>query len=152
MQHYKPNLPFARYIIIGSVYYMKYILPILFLLFSGCSEDEDLIHRIDHEIIGKWQLEATKISPGGIVDWSDVSNGEIYDFKPDGTLELSKLEECKAPVAGTFTVFEDQLFITYSCNSQLYEPSYHFRLEDGKLILGFIGCIEECSYRYKPVN
>lgn len=130
---------------------MKYILPILFLLFSGCSEDKDLIYQIDDEIIGKWQLEATKISPGGIVDWSDVTNGEIYDFKSDGTLELSKLEGCKSPVAGTFTIVEDMLFLTYSCNSQMFEPTYFFRFEDGKLILGFIGCIEECSYRYKSI-
>ena len=151
MQHCRSNFPFAPYIIIGSVDYMKYLLPIFLVLFSGCSKDEDLITGIDHEIIGKWQLEATKISPGGIVDWSDVTNGEIYEFKFDGTLALSKLEECKSPVAGNFSIVEDKLLLNYSCNSQLYEPSYYFRFEDGKLILGFIGCIEECSYRYKPI-
>jgi len=131
---------------------MKYIPTIIFVLFLGCTDDDLSSNQTDHEIIGKWQLEATKISPGGLVDWSDVTNGEIYEFKTDGKIILSKWDVCKGPINGTFFIDEDKLFLRFSCNSQSYEPNYNIWFEDGKLILGFIGCIEECSYRFKPLE
>jgi hypothetical protein len=130
---------------------MKYIPTIIFVLFFGCTDDDLVKYQPDHEIIGKWQLEATKISPGGIVDWSEVKNGEIYEFNADGTFLLSRWEDCKAPITGTFAIEEELLSIEISCSSTLYQPSYKIRFEDSKLILGFIGCIEECSYRYRPI-
>ena len=130
---------------------MKYIPTIIFVLFLGCADDDLISNSTNYEIIGKWQLEATKISPGGIVDWSDVKNGEIYEFNTDGTLVLSAWQDCKAPITGTFAIDEEMLLLEFSCNSNLYQPSYNIRFEDNKLILGFIGCIEECSYRYRPI-
>lgn len=131
---------------------MKNIPTILFVLFLGCTDDDLINHQNDHDIIGKWQLEATKISLGGIVDWSNVTDGEIYDFKADGTLILSKWDACKGPINGTFLFEGDKLFLRFLCNSQLYEPSYNIWFEEDKLILGFIGCIEECSYRFRPLD
>ena len=131
---------------------MKYIYPVLFILFFGCKADVDImIEAIDHPIIGKWQLEATKISPGGIVDWTEVSNGEIQEFKSNGTFELSKSSICPKLVNGTFNIFEDQLTLEFKCDSNINVNGYYFRFNDNKLILSFIGCIEECSYRYKPL-
>ncbi len=131
---------------------MKYIPTILCVLFLGCVDDDLNNNQIDHNIVGQWQLEATKISPGGMVDWSDVTNGEIYEFKTDGTIVLSKWDACKGPIRGTFAIYEDKLFLSFPCDSTLYEPSYHIWFEEGKLILGFVGCIEECSYRFKAIK
>ncbi|MBD1261075.1 hypothetical protein HZY62_10785 [Maribacter polysiphoniae] len=131
---------------------MKYFFPFLFLLILGCADDDLKGGEIDHEIIGQWQLEATKISPGGIVDWTRVDDGAIYDFQGDGSLELSKWDGCKAPVNGTFAIAEEKLYLRFFCNSELYEPVYRILVEEKKLILGFIGCIEECSYRFKRVD
>lgn len=131
---------------------MKYFFPFLFLLFLGCSDDDLKPGGIDYEIIGQWQLEATKISPGGIVDWTSVDDGAIYDFQEDGSLELSKWEGCKAPVNGTFAIDEEKLYLRFLCNSELYEPVYRILIEEKKLILGFLGCIEECSYRFKRID
>ena len=131
---------------------MKYFVPFLLLLFLSCADDDLIPTEIYHEIIGKWQLEATKISPGGIVDWTFLDNGEIYDFMADGTLELSKWEGCKSPIIGTFAVADERVYLRFSCNSELNEPIYHISFDENKLILGFIGCIEECSYRFKPLQ
>jgi len=130
---------------------MKYILPILLLFVLGCTDDDLNDKLADHDIIGEWQLEATKISPGGIVDWSNVTNGEIYKFKSDGTLVLSRWDNCKAPINGAFAIDEDKLFLRFSCASTLHEPSYFIWFEESKLILGFVGCIEECSYRFRSI-
>ncbi len=131
---------------------MKYIPTILIVLFLGCTDDDLNSNQTDHVIIGNWQLEATKISPGGIVDWSDVTNGEIYEFKTDGTIVLSKWDACKGPISGTFDIDEDKLFLKFSCDETLYEPSYYIWFEEDKLILGFMGCIEECSYRFRSIK
>ncbi len=131
---------------------MKYLPTIIFVLFLGCTDDDLSSNQVDHDIIGKWQLEATKISPGGIVDWSIVTDGDIYEFKTDGTITLSKWDACKGPISGTFALYEDKLFLRFLCNSQLNEPKYNIWFENDNLILGFIGCIEECSYRFKPIN
>jgi hypothetical protein len=131
---------------------MKYILSVLFVFVLGCSDDDLNSKQIDHDIIGKWQMEATKISPGGIVDWSEVTNGEIYELKTDGTLLLSKWDSCKGPISGTFAIDEDKLFLKFSCDSTLYEPNYFIWFEEEKLILGFVGCIEECSYRFRSIK
>jgi hypothetical protein len=131
---------------------MKYVFPFLFLLLFGCADDDLIDKEINHDIIGMWQLEATKISPGGIVDWTLLDNGEVYGFSKDGTFELSKWEGCKSPVLGTFAVTEERLYLRFSCNSELIEPIYRISFDGNKLILGFIGCIEECSYRFKPLN
>jgi len=131
---------------------MKYIPTILFVLFLGCVDDDLNSNQINNVITGKWQLEATKISPGGIVEWSNVTNGEIYEFKTDGAIVLSKWDACKGPISGTFAIEEDKLFLEFSCNSQLYEPSYYIWFEEDKLILGFMGCIEECSYRFRAIK
>lgn len=130
---------------------MKYIPTIFFVLFLGCIDDDLNDNQIHNNILGKWQLEATKISPGGIVDWSYVTDGEQYEFKIDGTIVLSKWEGCKGPINGTFTLDGDQLLLKFSCDETLYEPGYLIWFEDDKLILGFVGCIEECSYRFSPI-
>lgn len=129
---------------------MQKVLPFLFVLFLGCTSDHD--DTVDHGIVGKWQLEATKISPGSIVDWSSVTNGEIYDFDSDGFFELSGSKQCNVPVGGTFTILKNRLSLQYNCNSQHRDLNYNWWFEDGKLILGFVGCIEECSYRFKRLD
>ena len=131
---------------------MRYLFPFLFVMLLGCTDDDLIGDDVVHDIIGKWQLEATKISPGGIVDWTFVDDGVVYEFSKDGTLQLSKWEGCKAPVNGTFAIGEERLYLRFLCNSELYEPVYLISFEESKLILGFLGCIEECSYRFKKID
>jgi hypothetical protein len=130
---------------------MKYIPTIFFVLFLGCVDDDLSDNQIHPDILGKWQLEATKISPGGMVDWSYVTEGEEYEFKANGTMILSTWETCKGPINGFFRLEEDQLFLTFRCDETLYEPGYLIWFEGDRLILGSMGCIEECSYRFRPI-
>ena len=132
---------------------IKYILLLLCLVILGCGKDnDDELPNVDSDIVGKWQLEATRISPGGIVDWSNIANGEIYDFLDNGTFQLSNSKECDMTSIGTYSLKEDNLALEFLCDSETRKPNYFFWFNEGKLVLGFIGCIEGCSYRFKKIN
>ena len=124
---------------------MKYAYLFLILLGLSCSDDEITVTELSGvNIIGKWQLEATKISPGGPVDWSSVEDGAILEFKPTGFLERSNSND---NATGIYEIEENRISITF-----LGTNEYIGSIRDGKLIIGFIGCIEECSFRYKRIN
>lgn len=124
---------------------MKYVYLFLILFSLGCSDEEITATKLSGvNLIGKWQLEATKISPGGPVDWSTVDNGTILEFKSNGFLEQSNSED---EGTGIYRVEENNISITFSGTS-----NYIGGIQDGKLIIGFVGCIEECSFRYKRIN
>ncbi len=124
---------------------MKYSCLFLILFSLSCSESElRTVELSGVNIIGKWQLEATKISPGGPVDWSNVTDGSIFEFKPNGFVEVSNSENEQI---GIYKIEEDGISIRFSETN-----NYRGSLQEGKLILGFIGCIEECSFRYKRIN
>ncbi|PCJ96537.1 MAG: hypothetical protein COA50_07100 [Flavobacteriaceae bacterium] len=66
---------------------MKYFFGLLCLFCFGCDTDTDVDYVIDEEValtktslLGEWKLEATKVSPGGPVDWSNVEDGNEYTF------------------------------------------------------------------------
>jgi hypothetical protein len=124
---------------------MKYVF-LFFILFSlGCSDDELTATELSGvNLIGKWQLEATKISPGGPVDWSNVDNGTILEFKPNSFLEQSNSENNGT---GIYRVEENKISITFSGTN-----NFTGLIKDGKIIIGFVGCIEECSFRYRRIN
>ncbi len=124
---------------------MKYSCLFLILFSLSCSESElRTVQLFGVNIIGKWQLEATKISPGGPVDWSDVTDGPIIEFKPNGLAEVSNSENEQI---GIYKIEEDGISIRFSETN-----NYRGSIQEGKLILGFIGCIEECSFRYRRIN
>lgn len=135
---------------------MRTIFPFLLLLFISCNDSKDKPEKEvpirGSELLGKWQLEATKISPGGPVEWTSVNNGGIYVFEPDGTFTFNDPGDTEFNRSGTYSVEEDELSLSYLRKGENADAVYHMALAGGKLTLQFIGCIEECSERYKPVD
>lgn len=135
------------------MYRMRWIFALFTIFLFSCDRNNDRASIVNEGIIGKWQLEATKISPGGgVIDWETVSKGEVYEFSEDGSFKLSNSKSCAENITGTYAVKADKLSLTYTCGTIAQQPNFFMSFADNKLILGFIGCIEECSYRYKPIN
>lgn len=131
---------------------MKYLTYAFVLFFFGCGKDDETLPVIDNKLYGKWQLEATKISPGGIVeDWTMVSNGTIIEFRSNGSYsDTSKV--CGGIVNGIYSVKEGILSLRYVCNGNSMEANFRMNFSDDRLILANVGCIEECSYRYRKLE
>ena len=99
--------------------------------------------------MGTWRLGATKISPGGIVrEWTIVENGEIFELKSNRSFQKQNVEVL---YGGNYT-FEDGEKLFLNPDNDFGNVRYYADLKGPQLILGFIGYIEECSYRYKRID
>lgn len=119
---------------------------IVFFILSSCNEDGNLF--VNNGVNGKWQLEATKLSPGSLVlEWTQVEDGEVYWFSSEGVYQN---------IDGAVTDEGDFLYngeiLTLSSNDGSNEIRFYVSFEDEKMILAFVGCIEECSYRYRRIG
>ncbi|MEO0528316.1 MAG: hypothetical protein AAFZ89_13880 [Bacteroidota bacterium] len=132
---------------------MRYfILGILFLCIACNGDGETPVTEIPSRtslLIGNWQLEATKISPGGIVDWTTVSNGSLYTFKPDGTFSLSSTDNA---LSGSYSEEGNELSLRFVREGQSIRRTYFMNFVEGNLVLQYVGCIESCAERYRRVN
>ena len=124
---------------------MRKLVYTFFVLLCSCGNG-DLVF-FETGLLGKWQLEATKISPGSPVrEWTPVSNGEVYLFSSDNTFRRTNSSDDQS---GTFAFDEEILTLRPNGNASMQR--YYVNFEGNKLILGFVGCIEECSYRYRRI-
>ncbi|MEZ4970684.1 MAG: hypothetical protein R2814_13705 [Flavobacteriaceae bacterium] len=131
---------------------MKQLSYLFILLFLSCGKDDDTLPAITNELIGKWQLEATKISPGDIVEnWTPVVNGPIFEFKSNGSYTHNE-KACGGIVNGIYSTDEGFLTLRYQCENNSIETKFNMNFSEGKLILSNVGCIEECSYRYRKME
>lgn len=134
---------------------MKYLLISLLICFIGCSGDkseEDFIPVSVSNLIGKWKLIETKISPGGEVDWSPTEQNANYVFRIDGTYTFES-EVKEDNVSGAYFVFNDLINIAYiTKNQDTISRNYYFKISPNELILDFEGCIETCSLRYRKLQ
>ncbi len=132
---------------------MRYFFAFLFVCCLSCSSneaEEEFIPVSASNIVGSWDLKATKISPGNEVDWSPNEQLDNYTFSLDGTFtrESEFLED--GTIAGTYTITDNQIAFTYiSKTGDPANPRYFYKLSSSELILSYIGCIEECSLRYR---
>lgn len=135
---------------------MRYLVPLLFLLCIGCSNNkqgpDSEVPLSASGILGQWQLEATRISPGGIVDWTEVSNGPRYTFGSDGSFNFVSTDGTAGSKSGSYGVEDNLLTLRYGDQGQNVARVYYLNFEDGKLVLQFVGCIESCSERYRRTN
>lgn len=134
---------------------MKYLLISLLICCISCSGDkneENFIPVSVSNLIGKWELTDTKISPGGEVDWSPTLKNTNYVFRIDGTYTYeSEVEEDN--VSGAYFVFNDLINIAYiTKNQDTISRNYYFQISPNELILDYDGCIEACSLRYRKLK
>jgi hypothetical protein len=131
---------------------MKYLTCVFVLFFLSCGKDEDTLPVIANELLGKWQLEATKISPGDIVEnWTTVTNGDIYEFKLNGSYTHNE-KACGGIVNGIYSTKDSIISLRYHCENNAIETNLNMKFSAGNLILSNVGCIEECSYKYRKME
>ncbi|MCK0190412.1 hypothetical protein [Arenibacter sp. F20364] len=131
---------------------MKQLTYLFILLLIGCGKDEDTLPLITNELLGIWQLEATKISPGDIVEnWTAVTNGPMFEFKANGSYTHNE-KACGGIVNGIYSTSDSLLTMRYHCKNDAIETNFNMSFSEGKLILSNVGCIEECSYKYRKME
>lgn len=134
------------------LYIMKQLTCVFVLFLLSCGKDEDTLPLITNELLGKWQLEATKISPGDIVEnWTTVMNGPIFEFKSNGSYTHNE-KACGGIVNGIYSTNESVLTLRYHCENNAIETNFNMSFAEGRLILSNVGCIEECSYKYRKME
>ena len=100
-------------------------------------------------IVGQWKLEATKISPGGPVEWSDAIYKDVYKFDLSGTFRFISDQDAQYNKTGSYAVDGNELTLTYDTSTDGIKKSvFYFSIDDSKLLLDYIGCIEECRLRF----
>jgi len=131
---------------------MKHLTYVFILFLFSCGKDEDTLPKITNELLGKWQLEATKISPGDIVEnWTTVSNGPMFEFKDNGSYTHNE-KACGGTVNGIYSTGNSVLTLRYHCDNHAIETNFNMNLSEDQLILSNVGCIEECSYKYRKME
>ena len=102
-----------------------------------------------NRLIGVWKLEATKISPGGQVDWSEVNSKNQYTFNKDGSFSFLNADNNSFSRSGTYELEDNELVLNYSREGETLKGTYYLNFDEGKLILELKACIEECKERYR---
>ncbi len=132
--------------------FLFFLLVILPTFLTSCNEGGGAFKEVQagsSKLLGVWQLEATKISPGGAVDWSEVNSKNQYTFKADGSFSYLNADNNAFNTSGSFSIEDDELELKYSRDGKEITGAYYLLFNDGKLILEFKGCIEECKERYR---
>ena len=101
-------------------------------------------------MVGVWQLQASRISPGGPVDWTEVTNGNHFTFELDGNFRYTNFNTDEA-IQGTYRLTDSTLTLT---TQEAEHPSgtYFLNLGEAQMILQNIRCIESCSLRYGRIE
>ena len=97
---------------------------------------------------GKWKLAATKISPGGPVNWTPVANNEnkYVQFNSSGTIESN------TDLFNKYNkyVIKDSVTVMVSKNDTIQNFRYKFTALDTIVVspAGPIFCIEGCEFKF----
>lgn len=141
---------------------MRLIGSLIFLFFgiASCnSNSDDIVFAKRDNILGKWQLFETCISPGDACVLRKVKDGVIIEFKANGEYLVSNANEADGAFecGGKYQVIEIQTNPTQqaiefrpSCNKALWTHRLVFN-ENNTININPL-CIEECRYTYKPVD
>ena len=137
---------------------MKSISIFILLFLQLCTKSEKEIYPKRDEIIGKWQLFETCISPGSACVLKKIDNGAIIEFLASGEYKITNFKENESVLNcdGKWKLVEIQINpvikaieFSPSCNKALWTLYYKFN-EDNTLNIN-PQCIEECRYTYKPI-
>lgn len=128
------------------------VLALAAILIMGC-DNNDLGKEVPttlSNLVGKWQLTETYISPGGATEWVDVTNGYSYFFNSDGTYE--QVEDNISLEEGTYRIEDDNLFLDFESDGEEKILGFSLEITDKTITLSpsFPAiCIEGCLYRFR---
>lgn len=135
------------------------IISVVAILWS-CTEissDETITPLITSRIVGTWQLNEALFSSGGTAVWEIIENGEILDFKIDGTFVKSKTEENTNVRSGKYVYEGNVLQLTFKNDDKTEVQSFSVEMdtEENSIITTpneNTICVELCSLRYKRIK
>lgn len=137
----------------------KHIWVLVFLIgmISACenSIDEDPIPLSVNNLIGKWQLSETYISPGGATEWRDVQDGIIYEFKTNGDYAEFNAVEDTYSTFGVYRIEDTTLWLEYTMEQELITQGFNIEITETTITLSPSYptiCIEACLSRFKKIN
>jgi len=122
-----------------------YLTLALTLFLSSC--DSKGTNDEKGEVISKWELIETRVSPGGIVEFTPAEEEEIIEF----------LEGFKVRNSNGWCGDEDKDVVTHSEEGEIFPecPSggtLLFEIEGDIMIMRGSTCIESCDYKYKRIK
>lgn len=106
----------------------------------------------EKELFGKWQLVEQKIGIGPPGEWTDVDDGNIYEFRRDNSFTYTENPSCPG---GSFEVKNDTLVLHYNCieiNKTWDYRMVEFDESSMTLTPASVYCTEGCSFRYKKIQ
>jgi len=138
------------------VRYVFILLLVLFFVKCDTKNEEGIGREVPllvNNIVGEWQLEASKISIGERAEWKIVENGGVYTFELNGAYTYVINKDSKE--SGTYIFDNENKIISFNTNDKDETQNYLVKLGADKMILspnGPVFCTDGCSYRYKKVK
>jgi len=141
---------------------MSKIICVIYIALHFCScssKNDDMVFVKRDNILGKWQLIETCISPGNACVLKKIKDGVIIEFKVNGEYLVSNGNEVDGAFecGGKYQVIEIQTNPTQHaiefrpfCNKALWTHNLVFNENNTININPF--CFEGCRYTYKPVD
>lgn len=135
---------------------MQPIKTILLLMLAisltvACSKDNDKPKGNTH--IGKWQLIATKISPGTLVtEWTEIKDSKEVIEWADSTRFIDKDKKVKHYQLSPF-LYKDTTAVTmkYWESGTTDTATVFFDIFDKDILIIDGYCIEGCQWKYKRI-
>jgi hypothetical protein len=129
----------------------KLMVLVLFVTITsliGCSKSKK--EEGHTSIVGKWKLKEYKLSPGTpVIDWTPASSDIFLEFTADGKMITTGVPML-SPVFDRYSVMNDSmLLIKMATGAAALTLRYN---HTPSLLTIHYPCIEECTYRYTPVN
>ena len=125
-------------------------IPIVCLLFFGCSKDDNDTKSVA-TVLGKWkQIESYQSDGGSSPTWIAISNGYTIEFRSDGTFTSTKFSDCGV---GSYIVsITNEVVMSYSCDSFTTNDLQQIENLSGSIMilkpLG-LNCDEGCGDKFQ---
>ncbi len=125
-----------------NIFYLVFVFTIVF---TSC--DSKGTNDENGEVISQWELIETRISPGGIVEFTPTEEEEIIEFLADFKVRNSN-GWCGDP---------DKSTVSYSGEGEIFPECPNggtllFEIEGDIMIMRGSTCIESCDYKYKRTD
>ena len=124
------------------------IIALLSIFLLSCSSDTEAPNLGDSSLVGKWQLTERAYSIGAGLIVEEVSRGEIYEIRSDGTFTY----DSGGRASGTWDVSADDI-LNFSFKEEVEDRIVNFKYEfDGDALIfrpAFVICTDGCYDKYE---
>jgi hypothetical protein len=125
---------------------LRLLSMIILFLVTSCDKENVSLDR--ETITGRWKLTETLADIGnGSGKWTPVApkDTKIVEFRADGSLSGNAFPDY------VDYILEDSVTINL-IRKDLHLGVYRYSFENGKLNMGYKGCIEACGLRFEKIE